>query len=157
MSTYGVRKDGTVCIVGYALEDRFGETKCLEWTDIIGVSTCGHHVVGVKSDGTVVACGSNDYGQCNVAGWKDVVAAACGYNHTVGIKKDGSILTAGANNDGQCDISMCKFFFGSDEEKKFYDNLYSQRRSHYVRQHCGGAIKGLFRPRCTYCGQEKNY
>jgi len=27
------------------------------------------HTVGLKADGTVVAAGSNDWGQCNVTGW----------------------------------------------------------------------------------------
>ncbi len=29
----------------------------------------GYHTVGLKKDGTVVAVGYNDYGQCDVAGW----------------------------------------------------------------------------------------
>ena len=28
------------------------------------------HTIGLKSDGMVVACGDNYYGQCNVSGWK---------------------------------------------------------------------------------------
>jgi alpha-tubulin suppressor-like RCC1 family protein len=27
------------------------------------------HALGVKSDGSVVAAGRNDYGQCDVTGW----------------------------------------------------------------------------------------
>lgn len=30
------------------------------------------HTVGLKSDGTVVAMGDNDYGQCDVNGWTDI-------------------------------------------------------------------------------------
>jgi len=156
-TTYGVKKDGTVCVVGDALKDRFGEAKCLSWTDIIGISASHNHVVGVKSDGTVVACGKNDCGQCNVSGWRDVIVVACGYNHTVAVRKDGTILTTGANNDNQCDISRYKFFLDRDDENKFYEALYSQRRAQRVCQHCGSALKGLFNPKCTYCGQEKDY
>ena len=29
----------------------------------------GHHTVGLKLDGTVVAVGDNRYGQCNVSDW----------------------------------------------------------------------------------------
>ena len=40
------------------------------WTDIIQVAAGEWHTVGLKSDGTVVAVGSNIYGQC---GWMLIV------------------------------------------------------------------------------------
>ena len=30
------------------------------------------HSVGLKSDGTVIAVGDNDYGQCDVSGWRSI-------------------------------------------------------------------------------------
>ena len=36
----------------------------------MAVATASGHTVGLKSDGTVVACGSNSDGRCNVSGWK---------------------------------------------------------------------------------------
>jgi alpha-tubulin suppressor-like RCC1 family protein len=39
------------------------------WTGITQVSAGIYHTVGLKADGTVVAVGSNDAGQCNVGGW----------------------------------------------------------------------------------------
>lgn len=33
------------------------------------ISTGDYHTVGVKSDGTVVATGDNEYGQCDVSDW----------------------------------------------------------------------------------------
>ncbi|RED52826.1 Regulator of Chromosome Condensation (RCC1) repeat protein [Cohnella lupini] len=30
------------------------------------------HTVGLKSDGTVVAVGDNEYGQCDVSGWRGI-------------------------------------------------------------------------------------
>ncbi|TET74131.1 MAG: hypothetical protein E3J42_05770, partial [Dehalococcoidia bacterium] len=35
-----------------------------------------YHTVGLKSDGTVVAVGDNDDGQCDVGGWTDIVQVA---------------------------------------------------------------------------------
>jgi hypothetical protein len=35
------------------------------------------HTVGLKSDGTVVAVGWNDYGECNVGNWTVVVSVYC--------------------------------------------------------------------------------
>ena len=37
-----------------------------EWTDICMISASDNHIVGLKKDGTLVAAGSNDFGQCDV-------------------------------------------------------------------------------------------
>ena len=34
------------------------------------IAASEEHTVGLKSDGTVVACGKNDDGQCDVSDWK---------------------------------------------------------------------------------------
>jgi alpha-tubulin suppressor-like RCC1 family protein len=39
------------------------------WTDVVAVSAGGDHTVGLRKDGTVVACGDDSSGQCNVSGW----------------------------------------------------------------------------------------
>ena len=69
------------------------------------IATGAYHTVGLKSDGTVVAVGSNDDGQCDVSEWTDIVAVAAGYDHTVGLKSDGTVVAVGYNYDGQCDVS----------------------------------------------------
>lgn len=63
------------------------------------------YTVGLKSDGTVYAIGSNTYGQCDVSGWTDIVAIETGETHTVGLKSDGTVVATGANNEQQCDVS----------------------------------------------------
>ena len=68
----------------------------------MAVSAGYGHTVGLKSDGTVVAVGSNDCGQCNVGGWTDIVAVSAGFSHTVGLKSDGTVVVVGGNEDGQC-------------------------------------------------------
>ena len=78
------------------------------WNDIAERQTiaCGYyHTVGLKSDGTVVAAGDNEYGRCDVSDWTDVVAIACGNRHTVGLKSDGTVVAAGDNEYGRCDVS----------------------------------------------------
>ena len=57
--------------------------KCNEWTDIVAVAAGWYHTVGLKTDGTVVAVGLNNSGQCDVSGWTDIVAVAAGCYHTV--------------------------------------------------------------------------
>ena len=77
------------------------------WNDFVERQTiaCSDgHTVGLKSDGTVVAAGYNEDGQCDVSDWADIVAIACGI-HTVGLKSDGTVVAAGDNDYGRCDVS----------------------------------------------------
>ena len=64
-----------------------------------------YHTVGLKADGTVVAVGNNDYGQCDVSDWTNIVAVSAGVYHTVGLKADGTVVAVGYNKYGQCDVS----------------------------------------------------
>ncbi len=63
------------------------------------------YTVGLKADGTVVATGRDDEGQCNVSDWADIVAVSAGYWHTVGVKTSGAVVAAGINTAGQCEVS----------------------------------------------------
>jgi|GEM_PF-1780856 len=74
------------------------------WTDIVQVAGGDYHIVGLKSDRTVVAAGSNEYGQLDVDGWTNIFSIAAGYGHTVGVKFDGTMVAVGLNDDGQCDV-----------------------------------------------------
>ena len=69
------------------------------------ISTGGGHTVGLKTNGTVVAVGSNGSGQCNVSGWSNIIGVSAGGNHTVAVKADGTVVATGYNRDGQCDVS----------------------------------------------------
>ena len=69
------------------------------------VSAGSNHTVGLKSDGTVVAVGSSNFGQCAVSGWTDIVAVSAGDRHTVGLKSDGTVVAVGDNDFGQCNVN----------------------------------------------------
>ena len=71
----------------------------------MAVCTGWSHTVGVKADGTAVAVGENDDGQCNVSNWRDIVAVCSGGCHTVGLKADGTVTAAGYSDDGRGDVS----------------------------------------------------
>jgi len=83
------------------------------------VAAAEFYVVGLKDDGTVVAVGDNDYGQCDVGNWTGITQVAVGEFHTVGLKDDGTVVAAGCTNyeprgspripwinvqGGQCDV-----------------------------------------------------
>ena len=62
------------------------------------------HTVGLKTDGTVIAVGSNTWGQSEVGGWTDIIQVAAGERHTVGLRSDGTVVAVGSNEDGQLNV-----------------------------------------------------
>lgn len=87
-SVFAIKEDGTVCYAETE-EDHYDLS---DWKDIVQIDA-HHHVVGLKSDGTVVATGDNTYGQCNVREWTDIVQISCEYDRTVGLKSDGTVIS----------------------------------------------------------------
>ena len=62
-------------------------------------------MVGLRSDGTVIAAGDNIHGQCEVSDWEDITAIACGMWHTVGLKADGTVVAVGDSTKGACNVN----------------------------------------------------
>ena len=93
-SSVAIRNDGTVLVGHLDAVDYVGK-QVAQWTDMVSVDAGQGHVVGLKSDGTVVAVGINKAGQCDVGTWNDIVAVAAGIDITVGLKSDGTVVTAG--------------------------------------------------------------
>ena len=61
--------------------------------------------VGYLDEGTVVAWGQNNYGQCTVpAGLGFVTQVAGGGAHSLALKADGSVAAWGRNDYGQCTV-----------------------------------------------------
>ena len=77
----------------------------LEKTLTHSISAGYYHTVGLKADGSVVAVGRNDDGQCEVSSWTDIVAVSAGIKHAVGLKADGTVVAVGRNNSDQCEVS----------------------------------------------------
>ena len=75
------------------------------WNDIIAIAADYNNVVGLKSDGTVVAEGFNGAGECNVENWSDIAAIDIVYGFTVGLKTHGTVVATGENEYGQCNVS----------------------------------------------------
>lgn len=98
MVSLGVRTDGTVADTSWDGGDAGS------WTDIIAVSADFSQVVGLKDDGTVVAAGGNDYGQCDVEEWTDIVAISSGGSYTAGLKLDGTVVTTGKCMSDPCNV-----------------------------------------------------
>lgn len=112
--TVGLDFYGNVHIAGYASENLLGyiEDEKELWTDLVNVSAGGGggdylrtFVVGLKADGTAVAVGANEQGQCNVDEWSGLIAISAGDYHTVGLKSDGTVLTTDPDMSIQAEIS----------------------------------------------------
>lgn len=79
--TIGLKSDGTVVVAG-----NWKDQTIYTWTGIVDISieddgggtTSGpgpdhRHIVGLKTDGTAVAAGLNDEGQCDVSTWTNIL------------------------------------------------------------------------------------
>jgi alpha-tubulin suppressor-like RCC1 family protein len=81
--------------------DTFG----VQTADIVALSTGGKHTLYLQSDGTVIATGDNEHGQCDVQEWTGIVAISAADYHSIGLKLDGTVVAAGDNLYGECDVS----------------------------------------------------
>lgn len=86
----GLRDDGTLLIIG---EDE-GCFDIYDWQDIIAISSGESHIIGLKSDGTVVAEGDNSRGQCDVFEWNNISAIPSEFlwYKSIGLQSDGKIV-----------------------------------------------------------------
>ena len=76
------------------------------WREIVDIACGRAHSVGLKADGTCMACGSDNYGQCYTsARWSGIKKIAAGGNFTAGITVDDKVVACGDNDYGQCNIS----------------------------------------------------
>lgn len=91
-------------LVGWG-DNRFNQASPPDIRDITQVAAGSHHNVALRSDGTVIAWGSNWTGQADVPeGLTDVVQVAAGSKHTVALRGDGTVVAWGANLEGQTDV-----------------------------------------------------
>ncbi len=92
-TTAGIKSNGKVI-----LSDDLPSVKnsdVSKWKNIISISLGSFYMTGLKSDGTVVAIGNNECGQCNVKSWKDITSVSANSDHTVGLKSDGTVVATG--------------------------------------------------------------
>lgn len=97
---FGLTKEGKVLYGGYfmhAQSDTSWEEELSVWTDITAISAGGMHLVALRKDGTVMAAGDNEYGQCEVESWKNIVRIEAYDRATVGYSAEGKIYVAGYN------------------------------------------------------------
>lgn len=90
----GLKKDGSVTVI--ADETGYIPVDIKDWKGIVAIACGESHVVGLCSDGTVKATGSNACEQCNTKEWRDIVSIACCDDLTVGLDKHGRVVSTGS-------------------------------------------------------------
>ena len=63
------------------------------------------HTVGLQTNNTVVATGTNYIEHCNVEDWINIVDISADWQHTVGLRSDGTVVATGNNHGGRCDVN----------------------------------------------------
>ena len=128
-----LKTDGTVWSCGSAYGGQIGlgvsDTQVMEFTKVSNISDAkqvecyGDVSFVLKNDGSLWACGENDFGQLGLGDSgssnertsftqvttninNDVKQVFCGSYHTVILKNDGTIWTCGRNNYGQLGLGI---------------------------------------------------
>ena len=95
--------DGTVRILQddrFSMESNyfhFPLSECEDWTDITQLRVCNYAIAGLRTDGTVVASGKDEYVQA-VSKWNHITELySLSYDYAIiaGLRSDGRILVAG--------------------------------------------------------------
>ena len=102
--TYVLHADGTVDVIGGNPQYNYGQLDAANWTDIIAIECGDRFVIGLKSDGTVVAAGDNEYGQKNVRTWTNIVAIYAGTRNAYALDVNGNLYSTDYNSGGQKEI-----------------------------------------------------
>lgn len=88
-----VRDDGTV-FMNRAAKEEFPEAA--QWTDIREISISSSSMVGLKTDGTVIATGpANSFGKLDTGAWTDIVQVEATIWCTYALNSKGELLYVG--------------------------------------------------------------
>lgn len=88
----------------YIIDSDYIVSKSDSKWNCIAAASQSRYIIGLSANGTALAYGYNEYGQCNVTQWTNLIQIASGYRHTVGLLSNGTCVATGANDRGQCNV-----------------------------------------------------
>ncbi len=91
-----LHSDGTVEVNG---KTEFNEQKD-EWYSITKICGGNGHIIGLRSDGTVVAFGDNSCGQCNVSDWNNIKDIFANHYYSAAVTDKEQLLLTGRMDFG---------------------------------------------------------
>ena len=121
--TMNLEPDGRVIVEG---ERKPTLSEYEQWNNVIRISGGTDHVVGLRSDGTVVAFGDNTYHQCETSAWKSIKhLQACGCM-SLGVDENDELYCVGVA--GYADETGYNYFTEEDTisnagSEKCYANI----------------------------------
>ena len=118
------QKDLTKSAIQTETEIKLAELEAKKQLDIVDIAISSRHTVGLKTDGTVVAIGDNQYGQCDVDSWRDIVSIYVIGRNTAGLRSDGTVVAVGNRAD---EIAGLRLF-------ENFDNLELERETARIAQ-----------------------
>ncbi|RXE57891.1 dockerin type I domain-containing protein [Acetivibrio mesophilus] len=85
-----------------------GWSEMPNWTNIVQVAAGDGYLIGLMDNGTVVASGNGEYGNCSVGDWSNItqIHSYKGWEPIIvaGLKEDGTVVAFGGNKHGECDV-----------------------------------------------------
>ena len=66
--------------------------------------------MGLKKDGTVVACGQFDHDDLEMLNSEKIIAISAAMNHAIALTETGKIIAVGDNAWKQCEIDGYRIF-----------------------------------------------
>ena len=91
-------KKGTVTTYRIGLDNRSNQNwnyDTANWRNIAQIAVNNANIVGLRTDGTVVVTGADNYGQYEAENWTNIAAIRAEENSIYGIKKDGTVVGVG--------------------------------------------------------------
>ncbi len=96
--------DGTVRVLQddritmkYYYDVSFPLSECVSWTDITQLEVCNDVIAGLRTDGTVIASGREDY-VAEISNWNNIIelyGLSGDYSMIAGLREDGRVFVVG--------------------------------------------------------------